>query len=206
MPCNIIPKPWLTSHLNSAHWLTQLDLEISTGVSPYIQPIFIQVLTLEHQSNSTPCQFDWRRHFNPSTMLGLKGLWTCSPAHIQTRTYKNRYRKHGSMIKHYSKRHRHEYEPGDPRTTSRRALFYVKSRTLRALTTAFLLMEIMLSPWQLLSFFFIFIFIFWARCEDIHQFKTRYELRKELTLGYSHTSPTLGVCKTSSVWGSSLLL
>ena len=33
--------------------------------------------------------------------------------------------------------------------------------------------------------------------------KTRYELRKELTLGYSHTSPTLGVCKTSSVWSSS---
>ena len=35
--------------------------------------------------------------------------------------------------------------------------------------------------------------------------KTRYELRKELTLGYSRTSPTLGVCQTSSVWSSNLL-
>ena len=85
MPCNIIPKPWLTSHLNSAHWLTQLDLEISAGVSPYMQPIFIQVLTLEHQSNSTPYQFDWRRHFNTSTMLDLKGLWM----HVATYIHRN---------------------------------------------------------------------------------------------------------------------
>ena len=84
-----------------------------------------------------------------------------------------------------------------------RALFNVKSRTLRVLTMAFLLMEIVLSPWQLLSFFSFFIE------QDARTYtnsKTRYELRKELTLGYSHTSPTLGVCKTSSVWSSSLLL
>ena len=51
-----------------------------------------------------------------------------------------------------------------------------------------------------------FIFFMEQEARTYTNSKTRYELRKKLTLGYSHTSPTLGVCKTSSVWSSSLLL
>ena len=59
-------------------------------VSPHVQPISIKVLTLEHRSNLTQCQFDWRRHFNPSTMLDLERLWMCFMTHIQTRAYEDR--------------------------------------------------------------------------------------------------------------------
>src|SRR6185312_7010880 len=80
-----------------------------------------------------------------------------------------------------------------------RALFNVKSRTLRVLTTVFLLMKTQCCHHGNSSHFFME-----QEARTYTNSKTRYELRKELTLGYSHTSPTLGVCKTSSVWSSSL--
>ena len=40
------------------------------------------------------------------------------------------------MIELYSNRDKHEHVPGDPRGTFGRALFNVKSRTLRVLTMA----------------------------------------------------------------------
>ena len=64
-----------------------------------------------------------------------------------------------------------------------RALFNVKSRTLRVLTTAFLLMETILSPWRLLSFFFE---------QDARTYtnsKTRYELKKKNLLWGTHIPP-----------------
>ena len=64
-----------------------------------------------------------------------------------------------------------------------RALFNVKSRTLRVLTTVFLLMETILSPWQLLSFFSFFFIFFGARCEDIHQFQDKIWIEKMTYFG-----------------------
>ena len=87
-----------------------------------------------------------------------------------------------------------------------RALFNVKSRTLRILT--------MVSCWWRLNvvamaipLFFSFSFFYIEQdARTSTNSKTRYGLRKKLTSGYSHTSHTLGVCKTPSVWSSSLLL
>jgi hypothetical protein len=62
----------------------------------------------------------------------------------------------------------------------------------------------LLSPWQFLSFFLFFFIEQGARTYT--NSKTRYRVRKEHTSGYSHISSTLGVCKTSRVWSSSLLL
>jgi len=72
MLCNINPKPWLTFPFEFSSMIHPIGFGFSAGVSPHMQPISIQVLTLEHQSNLTPCQFDWRRHFNPNTMSDLK--------------------------------------------------------------------------------------------------------------------------------------
>ena len=84
-----------------------------------------------------------------------------------------------------------------------RALFNVKSRTLRVLTRHLVDGDNIVTMATPPIFFHFFIE------QDTRTYtnsKTRYELRKDLTSGYSHTSPTLGVCKTSSVWSSSLLL
>ena len=65
-----------------------------------------------------------------------------------------------------------------------RALFNVKSRTLRVLTTVFLLMKTQCCHHGNSSHFFI------GQDARIHtNSKIIYELRKELTSGYSHTSP-----------------
>ena len=75
MLCNINPKPWLTFPFEFSSMTHPIRFEVFPAwVSPHIQPISIKVLTLEHQSNLTPCQFDRRRHFNPNTMLDLKRL------------------------------------------------------------------------------------------------------------------------------------
>ena len=88
-----------------------------------------------------------------------------------------------------------------------RALFNVKSRTLRVLTTAFLLMKTQCCHHGNSPHFHFFSFFLQSKIARTYtNSKTRYGLRKELTSGHSHTSPTLGVCKTSSVWSSSLLL
>ena len=86
-----------------------------------------------------------------------------------------------------------------------RALFNVKSRTLRPLTMAFCWWRLNVVTMAIPLIFFIFHF-FEQDARTYTNSKTRYELRKDLTSGYSHTSPTLGVCKTSSVWSSNLLL
>ena len=86
-----------------------------------------------------------------------------------------------------------------------RALFNVKSRTLRVLTIAFLLMKTQCYHHGNSSHFQFFHFFIEQDARTYTNSKTRYELRKELTLRYSHTSHTLGVCKTPSVWSSSLL-
>ena len=56
------------------------------------------------------------------------------------------------------------------------------------------------------SIFFLFFSFMEQEVRTYTDSKIGYELKKELTLWYSHTSPTLGVCKTSSVWSSSPLL
>ena len=80
--------------------------------------------------------------------------------HIQTRAFKNRQRKHEawlSFIQTEISMSTYLVILGEP---PGRALFNVKSRTLRVLTTVFLLMESILSPWQLLSFFIIIFYFF----------------------------------------------
>ena len=125
-------------------------------------------------------------------MLDLKRLWLCCAPHTfkpkHTRTDKGSMEAWLSIIRREIGMSMYLVILGRP---PGRALFNVKSRTLRALTTAFLLMEIMLSPWQLLSFF-SFLFFLEQDARTYTNSKTRYELRKKLTLGYSHTSPTLG--------------
>ena len=74
-----------------------------------------------------------------------------------------------------------------------RALFNVKSRTLRVLAIAFLLMETILSPWQLLSFF-IFLYIEQDAGTNTN-FKTRYGLRKNLLRGTHIPPPQLKFAK-----------
>ena len=75
MLCNINPKSWLTFPFEFSSMTHPIGFEVFPAwVSPHVQPISIKVLTLEHQSNLTPCQLDQRRHFNPNTMLDLKCL------------------------------------------------------------------------------------------------------------------------------------
>ena len=80
-----------------------------------------------------------------------------------------------------------------------RALFNVKSRTFESTYHGVFVdgdnNVAMATP----LIFFLFIF-YRADARTSTNSKTRYELRRELTSGYSHTSPTLGVCKSSSVW------
>ena len=67
-----------------------------------------------------------------------------------------------------------------------RALFNVKSRTLRVLTT------MVSSPWQFHSLFFS-LFFTWNKKQELTPFSNQ-DNEKNFYLGYSHTSPTLGVC------------
>ena len=108
------------------------------------------------------------------------------------------------MIEHYSKRDKHEHEPGDPRATSRQGFVQCQKQDIESTYHGILLMKTPCCHHGNSSHFFHFFIEQDAR--TFTNSKTRYELRKELTLGYSHTSPTLGVCKTSSVWSSCLLL
>ena len=69
-----------------------------------------------------------------------------------------------------------------------RALFNVKSRTLRVLTTAFFVDGVNIVTMAIPLSLSLSLFIE----KDTRTYtnsKTRYELRKELTSGYSHTSP-----------------
>ena len=84
------------------------------------------------------------------------------------------------MIELYSKRDRHEYIPGDPQGPLGRALFNVKSRTLRVLT-------MMVCWWRLnvvtMATPLIFFHFFWARCEDIHKFQDKIWIEKGTYFG-----------------------
>ena len=84
-----------------------------------------------------------------------------------------------------------------------RALFNVKSRTFESTYHGIFVDGDNIVTMATPPIFFIF---FEQDARTYTNSKTRYELRKGLTSGYSHTSPTLGVCKTLSVWSSSLLL
>ena len=54
MLCNINLEPWLTFPFEFRSTTHPFGIdEFPAGVSPHIQPISIQVLTLEHQSNLT---------------------------------------------------------------------------------------------------------------------------------------------------------
>ena len=94
-----------------------------------------------------------------------------------TRTNK----KTWSMIELYSNRDKHEHVPGDPRGTFGRALFNVKSRTLRALT--------MVSCWwrlNVVTMVIPLIFFHFFIEQDARTYtnsKTRYELRKRTYFG-----------------------
>ena len=110
------------------------------------------------------------------------------------------------MIEPYLKRDRYEYVPGDPRATSRQGFVQCQKQDIESTYHDILLMKTQCCRHGNSSHFFSFLFFMEQEARTYTNSKTRYELRKKLTLGYSHTSPTLGVCKTSSVWSSSLLL
>ena len=53
MLCNINPKPCLTFPFELSSMIHPIGYDFPIGVSPYMEPISIQVLTPEHQSNLT---------------------------------------------------------------------------------------------------------------------------------------------------------
>ena len=85
-----------------------------------------------------------------------------------------------------------------------RALFNVKSRTLKVLTMVFCWWELNIVTMATPLFFFFFFIE--SKMQELTPIR-RQDMDWERTyFGHSHTSPTLGVCKTSSVWSSSFLL
>ena len=110
-------------------------------------------------------------------------------AHIQTRAYKNRQRKHEAWLSFIQTEISMSTYLVILRGPPGRALFNVKSRTLRVLTMAFCWWRLNVVTMTIPPFFIE---------QDARTYtnsKTRYELRKELTLGYSHTSPHLEFAK-----------
>ena len=86
-----------------------------------------------------------------------------------------------------------------------RALFNVKSRTLRVLTTVFLLMESQCCRHGNSSHFFLSFFME-QEARTYTNAKTRHELRKRTYFGVLTYLPHTWSLQTSSVWSLSLLL
>ena len=83
------------------------------------------------------------------------------------------------MIELYSKRDRHEHEPGDPRATSRQGFVQCQKQDIESTYHGGLLMKTQCCHYgnSSLSYFYR------ARCEDIHQFQDKIWIKKETYFG-----------------------
>ena len=138
MLCNINPKPWLTFPFEFSSMTCPIGFDFPAGVSPYMQPISIQVLTLRFISQTWHHVSLAKEDILTQTPCLIQKAYECVSGYTSklehTRTDKGSMKHDWAFIQKAISMSTNLVILGRP---PGRALFNVKSRTLRVLTTAF---------------------------------------------------------------------
>ena len=152
--CNINPKSCLTFLFEFSSMTHPIRFDFSAGVSPHAINIYTSI------NSRTSIRLDTRSSLTEEDILTqtpclIQKAYECVSGYTSklehTRTDKGSMKLDWAFIQKGISMSTNLVILGRPPS---RTLFNVKSRTLRVLAIAFLLMETILSPWQLLSFFY----------------------------------------------------